>query len=521
MKKLNKNFTRFLQKILLKALITIASINCLNIEFLEAKNIKTKQRNHQNEKEIAKEQVKNNPQNNNIGDKLSLEEYLKQINSNNPAVISYNQQEEASELLKNKAKLITGFNVFSSAKSGFYQQNQAAQIFRYSQYYYQNYQVGVSQTNNLGINSKLYYSLNKINYKDFNTSMFPNPSLASSNVQTNPIAELSIPLWQNFLGRSTKSSKDVIIYSQESSKLNNQDLINKTNIDAEKTYWNLVIACKILNIQQNNLKRSQAIFNYVNKKLAMNLAEKSDMLQAKASVEQALLELEQAKNNEEYWINQFNKARYVFENEKIDNLQEINYKEIQKLTLPFQQQGNRPDTKAAEAQMKLAIANNKIEAENSKPNLSLDGYYALKGLQAGTRTALDNSFINRGAEASVAVKFSMPVNFHNTNSVMNGANQSINSAKNLYRYLSFSEQKDWQDIVRNFNNLQKNLQISQKIENAQKLKIENERSLLEQGRTTTYQILLFEQEYFRSQIKSLEIARQLLSLNAEAKSYKF
>ena len=56
---------------------------------------------------------------------------------------------------------------------------------------------------------------------------------------------------------------------------------------------------------------------------------------------------------------------------------------------------------------------------------------------------------------------------------------------------------------------------------AQKLKIENERSLLEQGRTTTYQILLFEQEYFRSQIKSLEIARQLLSLNAEAKSYKF
>ena len=65
------------------------------------------------------------------------------------------------------------------------------------------------------------------------------------------------------------------------------------------------------------------------------------------------------------------------------------------------------------------------------------------------------------------------------------------------------------------------LRLEFEIENAQKLKIENERSLLEQGRTTTYQILLFEQEYFRSQIKSLEIARQLLSLNAEAKSYKF
>ena len=140
MKKLNKTFARFLQQILLRALMTLPLINYFNIEPLEAKNIKTKQRNYQNEKEIAKEQAKNNLQSNNISNKISLEEYLKQINSNNPAVISYNQQEEASELLKNKAKLITGFNVFSSAKSGFYQQNQAVQIFRYSQYYYQNYQ---------------------------------------------------------------------------------------------------------------------------------------------------------------------------------------------------------------------------------------------------------------------------------------------------------------------------------------------------------------------------------------------
>ena len=521
MKKINKIFTRFLQKILLRISLTLILLGYFNIKSLEAKNIKNKQKNHQNEKSIAKEHAKNNLQEANIGKKISLEEYLQQINSNNPAVISYNQQEEASELLKNKSKLITGFNIFSSAKSGFYQQNQAAQIFRYSQYYYQNYQVGVSQTNNLGINSKLYYSLNKINYKDFNTSMFPNPSLASSNAQTNPIAELSIPLWQNFLGKSTKSNRDAIIYNQETSRLNNQDLINKNNIEAEKTYWNLVIARKILNIQQNNLKRSQAIFNYVNRKLAMNLAEKSDILQAKASVEQTSLELEQAKNSEEYWINQFNKARYIVENQKIDTLEEIDYKEIQKLILPLQKQGNRPDTKVAETQMKLAIANNKIEAENSKPNLSLDGYYALKGLQAGTRNALDSSFINRGAEASVAVKFSMPVNFYSTNNIKEGANKSISSAKNLYLYRSFSEEKDWQDIIRNFNNLQKSLQISQKIENAQKLKIENERSLLEQGRTTTYQILLFEQEYFRSQIKSLEIARQLLSLNAEAKSYRF
>ena len=136
-------------------------------------------------------------------------------------------------------------------------------------------------------------------------------------------------------------------------------------------------------------------------------------------------------------------------------------------------------------------------------------------------THLKTSLVKNKHYEFKALVNSYDFNFYNTNSVMNGANQSINSAKNLYRYRSFSEQKDWQDIVRNFNNLQKNLQISQKIENAQKLKIENERSLLEQGRTTTYQILLFEQEYFRSQIKSLEIARQLLSLNAEAKSYKF
>ena len=61
--------------------------------------------------------------------------------------------------------------------------------------------------------------------------------------------------------------------------------------------------------------------------------------------------------------------------------------------------------------------------------------------------------------------------------------------------------------------------LSRKIEAAQKAKLENERKLLKQGRTTTYQILLFEQEYSKSMLTTIQTAYQLLSLIADKKLY--
>ena len=67
---------------------------------------------------------------------------------------------------------------------------------------------------------------------------------------------------------------------------------------------------------------------------------------------------------------------------------------------------------------------------------------------------------------------------------------------------------------------QENLRLATQIENAQKAKLENERNLLTRGRTSTYQILVFEQEYSNSELTTQQIAQKLHELIAEQKLYQ-
>ena len=451
---------------------------------------------------------------------ISLDEYLEQIKNNNLTYASSDEQVESSELLKKKADLITAISAFGSAQTGFNQQNQALAIFNYKQTYSQNYQLGFSQTSNLGIESKLYYSINKTTYKGLDTSRFGNPDLATSNYQTNPVLEVTLPLWKNLFGSSTKASKDSELYQNEANKLNARSLSINTLVSAEKSYWNLSATRKIVEIQKNTLKKAQEILQYVSRRASMNLGEKADVLQAKALVEQKNLELKQAQNNEEISARNFNKQRYLDSNIVAENLENLDSKRLDNLLITKVKTDNRYDVKAMEAQMKREVAAAKIEEENNKPNLNLYGAYAFKGVNGGANDALNRSFDDRGEEGLVGVKFSMPINFGLSSDIRRGAVKRASVAKINYRQKLLDQENDWNNLIQNLENYKENLQLAKNIENAQKLKLENERRLLKQGRTSTYQILLFEQEYSKSQLTTVQIANQLLGFIADKKLYQ-
>ncbi len=61
--------------------------------------------------------------------------------------------------------------------------------------------------------------------------------------------------------------------------------------------------------------------------------------------------------------------------------------------------------------------------------------------------------------------------------------------------------------------------LAKEIEKAQKSKLSNERARLKQGRTSTYQVLLFEQDYCASQINAINSAAQFYVLLAQKKLY--
>ncbi len=450
---------------------------------------------------------------------LSPDEYLQQVRSNNLTYIAAEQNVEAYEKLKEKAKLVTAVNFFASTQTAFAEQNQVLQIVRYTKTYTQNSQVGISQTSDFGLNTKLYYSLNHITYKNLTTTS-SNPSLASSNYQSIPTLEVSLPLWQNRFGSSTKASKDSVYFSNESQKLTAKALSINAVVAAEQSYWALVSTRKISEIQKNAYESAKQILNYVSKREKMNLGEKGDVLQAKALLETRKLSLQQAQNNEKLAARDFNKQRYIDSNEVPERLDDIDFDQLKKILVPQVKGNNRFDVKAYEANMKAAVANAKIDEESNKPSLNLYGSYLQNQIQKSNQQAIYDSFQKNGRAGTLGIKFSMPINFGLTSEIRAGDIQSASAAKINYRQKIFEQENDWQNLVQNLLIYKDNLALSQAIENAQKLKLENERRLLKQGRTTTYQILLFEQDYSNSQLTTVQNAYQLLSLIAQEKLYQ-
>ena len=238
---------------------------------------------------------------------LTLAEYLEQVKVQN---LNYNaaaQNSEAYELLRRKAELVTAVKFYGYSEKSIAEQNQALQIFRYKQVDYQRNQIGFSQTSDFGLNTNVYYSLVHTFYHSLNTSGSANPELARNNYQAIPTIELSLPLWQNRFGSSTRASKDSTYFTNESQKLNARALSINELVNSEKAYWMLVYTRKAVAIQRQALESAKKILDYVSKREKMNLGDKADVLQAKASFEARQLQLKQAENDEKIAVKNFNK----------------------------------------------------------------------------------------------------------------------------------------------------------------------------------------------------------------------
>lgn len=451
---------------------------------------------------------------------LLPEEYLAQVKGQSLSYLAASENIEAYERLKEKAKLVTAFNFFASTQEGFTEQNQVLQIFRYTSVYNRTSQVGISQTADFGLSTKLYYTLNHNTYKGLNTSSYSNPRLASSNYQGTPVLEVSLPLWQNRFGSSTKASKDSTYFSNEYQKFSAKAISVVALVTAEQSYWNLVMARRVVEIQQNALKSAEQILSYVSKKEKMNLGEKGDVLQAKALLESRKLSLKQAENDEKLAARDFNKQRHVDSGEVLEKLAPFDFSKLKNFLVPKIKGDDRFDIKAYEANMKAAVANAKIDEEANKPSLNLYGSYSQNQINSGINSAIAAVPDRTGRAGMVGVKLSMPINFGLTSDIRQGARQSASAAKTNYHQKVFEQENDWQNLVQNLEVYKENLTLSQAIEAAQKLKLENERKLLKQGRTTTYQILLFEQEFSNSQITAIQTAYKMAALIAQQKLYQ-
>src|ERR1700722_11910331 len=160
---------------------------------------------------------------------------------------------------------------------------------------------------------------------EFFTNAGINPSvIPTSYYQVSPVISLSVPLFKDFGGAQTGAGVKQVQYQFESAAHSAAFQREQELYNAKVAYWNLALARQALVIRQDTLDRTQKIWDWTKKRVARNLADPPDALQAEASVRLAALDLDMAQQQERSARLSFNRYRGASTNqvpEQLDDLQ--------------------------------------------------------------------------------------------------------------------------------------------------------------------------------------------------------
>ncbi len=444
---------------------------------------------------------------------LTLNEYLAQVEGQSLRHKEAQARAEGSQLVSREADLLTSPNFFLEARRSFDTSLGTPPMSNYDKYESDNYRAGISQQFSFGLQTTFSYSLVKTNYEG---STFNPPKYWDGS----PNIELTMPLWANGFGRGIEAQEELSRQQNKADEYSSLALSQNLMIEAEVAYWQLSAAQDRVKIQEQALAAGKNISSYVENQKRKNLGESVDVLQANALIEAYKLQLQQAINEKQKLERNFNKYLNISVDSAVPTLESINYTALENIKVPDQRPGERLDVKAGRAQAALAKASSELVLERNKPTLNLVGGYTLQGRDPETTRAFKNSYKNDHDSGYVGVMFQMPLNFKAVSDAKAGAQRLKDSADISVQNLAYTQDQDWFDLKQSLAESKETLKLARSMENAQKSKLENERSRLRQGRTTTYQVLLFEQDFTQSQASRVQAATQIIALESQLKLYQ-
>lgn len=447
---------------------------------------------------------------------LSLEDYLSQVKESSLGYKANYEQAEAANLKMREADLFFTPRLFANARTGYDGKEPFGSTITYDELKMQNYSLGVSQEFSFGLQASLAYAMDRTQVVG---ATLP-AGISDTFWDATPKLELTMPLWANGFGRSSRANEQVTRQQNLADHFGSAAQAHAYLVQAEAAYWGLVSAQEVVEVQGRALEQAKSILNYVTRKSRMNLGEHADILQAKALVESTTFQLQQAQNREKAARRAFNTYVNKPAETSVEKLQGINFATLQSISIPAHQPGDRLDVKAAQAQSLMAKSAAQLSQERNKPTLDLYGSYALNGRDDELNEALKEAGAAQRDTAFMGVRLNIPLNYGAAADAQAGALKAQKAAEYSYQYKRFTQEQDWTNLTQQLSEAKESLRLATNIVNAQKAKLENERVRQRQGRTTTYQVLLFEQEFSQSEVNRIQAASQILGLQAQIKLYQ-
>lgn len=445
---------------------------------------------------------------------LTLEEFLGQVETQNDGFRRSAKAVEGFDSRSDEWRLMTSPYMFGSMQTSVDKRETSSPAFMGTETSAQAFSIGVGQKSRYGLDSKLYYNFTDTSIKGANTGLLLSPEFVNSG----PVLELSQSLWRNGFGRETRANQDAAAADVLARKFSEVHTQSQIRAQAESAYWRLAVARATLKATQESLQRAERSRSWSAEQAKLRLADQAELIQAEAAVASRQMQVQQAEAEAQAATRDFNTVRGVDSDEVTERLLDIDDSLIRSLKIPERTEV-RADVKAAEQQTLAVKSASEAATESSKPAVDLFVGAGLTGRDPEASTSVAESFSSSHPNYSVGVRINFPLQQGIAARAREGHRAQAASQDLAYRRKVFEAEREWNELQRRFEEAKTRLTLAKKLENAQKSKLESERTRYRRGRTTTYQVILFEEDYANSQLSRIRMEAEILGIHSQMKVF--
>ncbi len=441
---------------------------------------------------------------------LSLEDYLHQVKEKNSIFLASTIAIEAAELGTSEADLLTAYTLSSSASSSIDRRDPFPAIpsMARNKSTLDNVHVDLSKNTDIGVTTKLSYGLTKNALVGIDPHVIPK----NENYQSSLGAEVSLSLLKNKGGEDIRNAKEVMHLQAKATESNETFKRRMIMLEAEGTYWRLAISRDSIAISQDNLKRSQKLLHWMNKKIASGLFDNADLLQVEALRDTRGLELQMAYAEELSAMSAFNRIRGINADKVSEEVEKIDATLLDKLVLPVRAKENRPDIDMIKTSIQLAQHNLDLMTGKYKPTLDLFSALSFNGQDPSSfSTAIKNTFKSSQPVLSFGLRFSMPLVGDNIDSLRSALLKGVQVGELTLRQKELEVDREWQELESKLSEVRKRIVLSEKLMTSQKRKAEAEQDRQQTGRSTTSQVIMSETDFSQSKLNLTRVKAEYLN----------
>jgi outer membrane protein TolC len=443
---------------------------------------------------------------------LTLADYLEQVRTKSPTSIAGQLHSEGGRAEADGDEVLTFPYLFGSATAYDDQAQPALPAVQGVETKANAYSIGAGVNTEFGLGAK--YSWNS-GYTNVIGLTFP----TIGNYTSYNKLDFILNLGRNGLGSEIRAKKAQIRSGNTAIALAGDYQLIANLSQAEATYWRLALARQAVLVQREVRDRATKLLDWAKRRVGLQLGDRSDLLQAQASVDLHNLDLSTAEEEEKNSARAFNLLRNA-EGEHVPEAVALpSLDETLRMSTP-EKNGERLDVQAAAEKTKATQAQSQLDKEQLKPNVDVTASYAWNGRDLDRGTAINDAFKSTHPTKSIGVTFSVPLDVPTWKKGIRGADQENEAAEWELTQTRLAEARDWNDLTAHLDQARARLEILRTIESVQKDKFDHERERLLRGRTTTFQTITFEQDYASAQLLRLKTQADVLQTLAQMKSFR-